>query len=365
MKTIQLVIIAMLISVGAMAQDFIYEGPAKQEVRSFWMSAMGIQKTQKFAEGVATLEAKIKEVKQKDPAYKTDKMEAEIVKWKAKAGSTGSTEQAQEDFSQLNPTQKAAKAEQLIRKLFEETHIGVRSSEVPVMQFRFKEYTDLVQKYISLNTKPQESSIKRTKLVIEKHVYQTNGDLTNIENSKANSSMPEAAEINYYLAKYNQLYWEAATKIFPEETAYADQYKTVADFVAKMGTIESMKANAEKNNLEKIKNRKLPAPVAVDAKLEKILTDGFNAKYGSTQKATALKAVLTQNGWTTLRNNVSGVVIGRERSAKLAYKGSDGKCYLLPDYVFIHEEYIGTSFTNTKAVFNGLDGDEMLCENVK
>jgi len=28
--------------------------------------------------------------------------------------------------------------------------------------------------------------------------------------------------------------------------------------------------------------------------------------------------VLTQNGWTTLRNSLTGIVIGRERSAKLA-----------------------------------------------
>lgn len=365
MKTIQLVFIAMLTSFGAMAQDFTYEGPARAEVRSFWTNAMGIQKTQKFAEGVAVLEAKLKEVKQKDPAYKTDKMEAEIAKWKAKTGSTSSTTPAAEDFSQLNPTQKAIKADQLLRKLFEETNIGVRPSDVPVMQFRFKEYSDMVQQYIALNTKPQEIYLKRTKTIIEKHVYQTNGDLTNIENAKASGTVPEVAERNYYLAKYNQLYWEAATKIFPEETAYADQYKTVSDFVNKMGSLESMKSAMEQNNAEKIKSRKLPAPVVVDAKLEKILIDGFNAKFGSTQKATALKAVLTQNGWTTLRHNVSGAVIGRERSAKLAYKGSDGKCYLLPDYVFIREEYIGTSFTNTKAIFNGLDGGEMLCENVK
>lgn len=364
MKRIQLVLIAALISFGAIAQDSTYEGPAKPEVRSFWMNAMGIQKTQKFAEGVAILEAKLKEVKQKDPAYATDKMEAEIVKWKAKAGSTGTTGQAKEDFSNLDPTQKSVKADQMLRKLFESS-ISVDSRDIPVMQIRFKEYTDLVQQYISLNTKPLEMYLNRTKTIIEKRVYQTNLDISNLERAKTVGTSPEVAERNYYLAKYNQLYWEAATKIFPEETTYADQYKVISDFVAKMGSLESMKASMENNNAEKIKGRKLPAPVVVDPKLEKILTDGFNAKYGSTQKATALKAVLTQNGWTTLRHSVTGIVVGRERSAKLAYKGSDGKCYLLPDYVFIREEYIGTSFTNTKAIFYGLDGSEMLCENVK
>jgi hypothetical protein len=36
----------------------------------------------------------------------------------------------------------------------------------------------------------------------------------------------------------------------------------------------------------------------------------------------------------------------------------------LPDYVFIREDYVGGAFINTLAVFNGLDGEEMLCENV-
>ena len=102
-----------------------------------------------------------------------------------------------------------------------------------------------------------------------------------------------------------------------------------------------------------------------DANMEKVVTNGFNKVYGASRNVSALKAVLTQNGWTILRNSLTGIVIGRQRTAKLAYKGSDGKCYLLPDYVFIHEDYVGNSFINTGAVFNGLDGEEMLCENVK
>ena len=98
--------------------------------------------------------------------------------------------------------------------------------------------------------------------------------------------------------------------------------------------------------------------------LEKVLIDGFNKTF-STKGAIALKAVLTQDGWTTLRNPLTSVIVGRERSARVAYKDSDGKCYLLEDYVFIHEEYIGGSFTNVKAVYNGLFGLEMLCENIK
>lgn len=363
MKAVSFVIVAILLSFASFSQDFIYEGPARAEVRSFWTNAMGIPKTQKYAEGVAVLEAKLKGVKEKDPAYKTDKMEAEITKWKAKAGTAAATVQPQDDFSKLNPTQKSIKADQLLRKLFDETVISVSTSTLPVIQFKFDDYNKLVQQYISLNTKPNESDIRRTKLIIEKHVYATNQDITKLEAFKGAGTTPEAAEVNYYLAKYNQLYWDAAVKIFPEETSYADQQKVITDFVIKNGSLEDLKAGMAKNNVDKIKNTKLPVTSVKDPKLEKVLTDGFNNAFSG--KATALKGVLVQNGWTTLRNSISGVVTGRERTAKLAYKAKDGKCYLLDDYIFIREEYIGSSFTNTKAIFNGLFGQEMLCENVK
>jgi hypothetical protein len=361
MKSLLLLVSLFCAVVSSHAQDFIYEGPAKPAVRSFWINAMGIPKTQKYTEGVAVLEAKLKEVKEKDPAYKTDKMEAEIAKWKAKTGTV--TEQPKEDFSNLNPTQKAIKADKLLRSLFDEVVISVSTSTLPTIQFKFDDYNKLLQQYISLNTKPKESDIKRTKIIIEKHLYQTNGDITKIEAVKEYGTTSETAEANYYLAKYNQLYWDAAVKIFPEEVSFADEQKVVTDFVNKYGSLEDLKAGMSKNNAEKIKNTKLPASSVKDTKLEKIVTDGFNNAYGT--KATALKAVLVQNGWTTLRNNISGVVTGRERTAKLAYKAKDGKCYLLDDYIFIREDYIGSSFTNTKAVFNGLFGQEMLCENVK
>jgi hypothetical protein len=76
MKAVLMIISGLIFILSVHSQDFIYEGSAKSDVRSFWTNAMGIQKTGKFAEGVAILEARHKGVKEKDPAYKTDKMEA-------------------------------------------------------------------------------------------------------------------------------------------------------------------------------------------------------------------------------------------------------------------------------------------------
>jgi hypothetical protein len=470
MKTLSLLTIALCCALFSFAQDFIYEGPARAEVRSFWTNAMGIPRSGKIAEGIAMMEAKLAVTKQKDPAYKTADMEAELAKWKSKLNAApktsdknessskpgpaapqrmvniadlttlapdnnysgqgkmyvniyfkqaadaktaisesnfntaqNKTEQMEKVISQLktkdplyntaamekelsdfkaaletqkyndatahqagrNAAQNAGKADELLRQLFESTHIGFSTGDEPVMPIRVQEYKDKTQTYLALGAKGNANQLDFMKKLIDKHIIETNREIVMTDNLVAKGSGTNWAEIAYYIIQYHLAFWDAAQKVYPDETDFANEYKKTADFATQIGSIANMKAKGGAAELVEIKNRKLPVPVVKDAKLEKILTDGFNAKYGASNKVSALKAVLTQDGWTTLRNAISGAVIGRERTAKLAYKGSDGKCYVLTDYVFIHEEYIGSSFINTKAVFNWLDGKEMLCENVK
>ena len=461
--------VALLFTLTLTAQDFIYEGPARSEVRSFWTNAMGIPRSGKIAEGVAMMEAKLAATKQKDPAYKTADMEAELKKWKDKLAAasskpaestaapaasgitspqnkvdiknlvistapagysgpakedvayyyTSATEakqniidkkftgadskirkmenaldaikahdpaynsaalaaeinnfkaavetekynQTQQQEINRNAAQNNGKADELLRQLFESTHIGFSTGDEPVMPLRVQEYIDKTQAYFALGAKGNANQLDYMKKLIDHHIVETNQDIVRIDNLVDKGAGTNWAEIAYYTIQYNLAFWDAAQKVYSNETDFAAEYKKTADFAAKIGSIENMKAKGGAAEIEKIKNRKLPATTVKDTKLEKILTDGFNNTFSG--KATALKAVLVQNGWTTLRNSISGVVTGRERSAKLAYKGKDGKCYLLDDYIFIREEYIGSSFTNTKAVFNGLFGKEMLCENVK
>jgi hypothetical protein len=468
MKSILLLVISFCVYSTSFAQDFIYEGPAQSEVRSFWMNAMGLKKTGKLTEGIAMMEAKLAATKLKDPAYKTADMEAELKKWKDKQAAASSNpittsnpvksdvvtpqrivnissltlttapssytgaakmyvtnyyrqqadakkfiethgfnsaqskiEQMEKSLIQLkakdaiyntvdmekevkdfvaaletekynNAKQNAAednvealntKADVLLRHLFESTHIGFSSSDEPVMPIRVEDYKNKTQEYAALGTKGTTGQLSYMKKLIDLHIIETNKEIVGIEDVYNRGSGTNWATICYYTIQYHLAYWDAVLKAFPDETDFKDEYKKVADFATKIGSIENMKAKGGAAELVEIKNRKLPATTVSDSKLEKILADGFNAKYGD--KATALKVVMVQNGWTTLRNNISGVVTGRERSAKLAYKAKDGKCYLLDDYIFIKEEYIGNSFTNTKAVFNGLFGNEMLCENVR
>lgn len=169
----------------------------------------------------------------------------------------------------------------------------------------------------------------------------------------------------YYNMQGTQIFWDAAVTLFPEEPQFLVAYKKITAHVNLYGSLDNIYVKTQGNKVERIKNTKLPPATVKDAALEKILIEGFNKKYGQEYKGTALKAVLTQDGWTIERNSITGIVTGRNRTGKIAYKGNDGKCYLLSNNIFIYQAFIGNSFSNTEVIYNGLGGEEMLCENVK
>ncbi len=167
----------------------------------------------------------------------------------------------------------------------------------------------------------------------------------------------------YYEMQAEQIHWDAAQKVFPDEPKFAEAYQKITAMVNKYGGLDKIAGQNKINNTEKIKNQLLPAAIVKDAALEKMFVDAFNKRYAAEYKGTATKAIMLQSDWQTERNQITGIVTGRIRQGAVVYKGSDGKCYLI-SIMHLYQEYIGNSFQNTKAVY-AQNGQEMLCENVK
>ncbi len=348
-----------------------YAGPAKMYVTNYYKQAedakTNIQR-QIFTGAqnkIEQMEKSLAQLKTKDPSYNTAAMEAEIKNFKAAM----ETEKYNIENANAAGDNKAASEEaaaKVLKEIFGMDNLDFRTDQFPLRAMIVQKHKASLQSYLALSAKASASALegyrKNNDVFFLTH---TNTTLKKFENFLPTAKGTDWIEGIYYSLQYHQSFWDAAQKIYPQENDFAAMYQKVTAFVNKAGSMENMKGKGNANNTEYIKNTKLPVAVVKDAKLEKVLIDDFNKKYGTSNNVSALKAVLTQDGWSTLRNSISGAVIGRERTAKVAYKGSDGKCYVLTDYVFIREEYIGSSFTNTKAVFNWLDGKEMLCENVK
>ena len=358
---------------AADAKSSEYTGVAKNQVKYFWDRAL--QPADKQSDGeldgnIRDMEYALKATKEKDPAYNASEMETALKKikddFKAKKlaevrnTSGDRRKQPQQEKVVTDPTG-------LMEKLFIDAKISVGStSDLPEAPAKIVAYKAKLDKLLSMDyTDALIKTGRNAKGNISGFKNSTEREIDKIEGTLKQARDKSNMEYRYYTIQFHQAFWDAAQKVFPEESSYADMYKKTTAAFTGLGSLEQLYAKAELNRIEYIKNTKFPVAAVKDANLEKIITNGFNKVYGAAHNVSALKAVLTQNGWTTLRNTLTGIVVGRQRSAKLAYKGNDGRCYLLPDYVFIHEDYFGSSFINTAAVFNGLDGEEMLCENAK
>ncbi len=359
--------------------ELSYKGPAKNNVESFWANGTKPYETMGIVElnvAIENMHNSLERTKEKDPAFDAKEMEAALAKFENKRKQL-KTEQANEYTGDKVRDAEKIKAKEdkkimgdpgkLFEDMFENESLQTGAGSVTAEKLKTKiaNYKEKSESLFAMDY--TDAKIKHTRMskgVINGMKASTNKKVEEVDVMLGKYRSNEAMEIGYYTMQLHMLYWNTVQKVFNEEPSFKEMYDKVKATADKMGSLESMLAKADANNTQYINDTKLPNALVKDAAMEKLLTDGFNKNFSS-QGASALKAVLTQEGWTTLRNSITSVITGRERSAKVAYKGADGKCYVLTDYVFIHEEYIGGSFTNRKAVFNGLFGSEMLCENVK
>lgn len=367
MRKLILSVAMVLFTIAVNAQDPNYKGPARMLVMAFWNEAGKLQNNK--GGSVINLESLLADTKSKDVAYNTTAMEEEVKKWKAKSAA-----------EPADPVKARKQLSADITRMFNDitncVQITIPSEEKDIADFKARVKYILERKEILAAFKEKykddaylETLVNELKSGSEIPLNrEINNVVLTINSPYGNASSEETDfKATYYKIQGIQAYWEAAQQMFPEIPECGEAVKKCTELSNKYGTVEKIKAISKANLVAEIKSRKLPAPVVKDAALEKILIEGFNKRYGPAYNAKAVKAVLTQDGWTTERNAITGIVTGRNRTAKIAYKTQegDGKCYLLAGNIFIYEEYIGGSFTNTKVIYNGLGGDEMLCENVK
>jgi len=376
MKTCFLITAALLFSIFSFPQDANYKGPGKMEVLSFWRQAEMFKNGKGTETTLSNMKKSLDALKQKDPSYNSSSMESEFNKRKDEVEKKLAVEEnkfnKQADARNAK-NEKSREITQMFNDVTNCIHIPMPHKEKDIADFKVRVKSILIRKDILTAFKEAnkddaylETLIKELKIGADIPLSREINNVV-LEINDPTGSDGNDWEQPYYEVQGIIAYWEAAQQVFPEIPECADALKKCNELKNKYGTAEQIKAILKTNKASAIKTRKLPAPVVKDVALEKVLIDGFNKRYGPAYNARAVKAVLTQDGWTTERNEITGIVTGRNRTGKIAYKTEegDGKCYLLAGNIYIHEEYAGGSFTNTKVSYYGLGGDEMLCENVK
>lgn len=365
MKTTRILFFMMLVSASYFSQEASYDGPAKMYVNNFNrdLESAKVSKSKGAMVAIQTkisqLEKGITNIKSKDPAYNTSVMESELASLK-EFYEANKDNQKKAMEAQHNSQWSDVNLKKDLDYLFKEANLQVGHNNIDLAQKRLDDFKAKTESVLSkASTAPQD---------YVKYISKFNGtmpqfydrnkallaDINNVEEYK-----PAFFELQLYEA-----YWDAAQKIYPEQTEFKEAHAKIVAYKKSVGGLKDVEKVSEKNSIEKIKNNKMDAPLAKDPALEKFVLDAFNATFKNDYGA-ALKVVLTQNGWTTERNQLTSAITGRNRTTQVAYKGKDGKCYLLSGVVYIYEEYIGDKFTNRVIVYKGLGGTEMLCENIK
>lgn len=369
MKSALFVFTLLFSMINANGQDNNYTGPASAAVKAFWDEAAKLEQSNAAAEAnsnktkIATLARKIQEIKAMDVTYNTAAMEAKfkkltetIISPKVKTGLV-----IQDRHEMALKSQQVAK---ILNSLFHiSTQVDNRRLKTIVQEI--EDYKKQLAEVLTMDTSGNKSELRQHFAQLKTSFKSAENDLLELDRRCREQTVAENADVKYYELEYNQAYWDAAQKIYPNEPDFKKVWQLAAKLVDGLGTIDDVHKLASKSKQQKINDTKLPLAAMKDAALEKMFMDAFDKFHGEEFKGKAVKAVLTSDEWSIERNNITGIVTGRVRRAVVLYKGKDGKCYLTANF-FLHQEYVGNSFSSTAtSKFPIMGSQEMLCGNVK
>ncbi len=357
------------------AADNAYSGTAKMYVTNFYKQQADAQKFME-REAISSLQSKIEQMKKsvasiktKDPAYNTSAMEKDITSIEAWY-EENKDNQAKKMQAQHDADWAGIHNRNDLDALFKNPMLKVGSASISSVPQLLKDYNTKAEELLKkdpFSVQTSQYSKEGTEEVVTDFIRKTNDFLTQNQRLLKEATKLEDYEADFHELRLHQAYWAAAQKFFPNQAAYAQMYQKISTQISQVGSIEDVKKTLEKNRIEKIKSTKMPQAAVNDAILEKAILDGFNRQFKDSAKKTGLKVVITSTDWITERNNLTSVIIGRRREARIAYKAENGKCYLAAENVLLYEEYIGGKFTNQRVIYKYItyEGEEMLCENVK
>ncbi len=140
--------------------------------------------------------------------------------------------------------------------------------------------------------------------------------------------------------------WTGGGQSTKADLGWYGQFELDGDNIAKF------QATANKLNEAKLDQVKLPKAAANDAGLEaKFLACTQAHAKAEGWKETFVKCIITSRDWSIERNSLTGVILGRKRSAALCATWPDGHC-TYQTFSF-YQQYDGANYSSTVR-FNGV-----------
>ncbi len=350
-----------------------YNGKAKVFVDKFWILVEDLKKSNAGnSEGkvpsykiiLDKAKVQLKYVKEKDPSYDVTAME-QVLKPYEEGLTTYFQEKKDAVQSQLNNNDKNGDG---VAGLFMGSStteiVGTGDTEADVAKHKeqIKAYNEKVEKVIASSP----SNIASIEYYIKNSVKSDKERIIKTE-LEINKAKGIGTLFNYRELIGIEAYWNAAKRILTNVPEAAEVQQLAAAALQRVGTEEQVRAKIEAKRLELIKNKKMPVAVKKDANIEQKFKTDFSKILANSPKyndETIIKINIIDNDWTTVRNQYTGIIVGRAISAAIATKKADGR-YFVYDFVNYLEEYNGSTYVNGKCDHGYKWPQEILLENIK
>ncbi|MDZ4807840.1 MAG: hypothetical protein SGI96_06170 [Bacteroidota bacterium] len=364
MKTL-LSLILILLTMSTSAQIGTYNGKAQIFVLKFWKCMEMIKKIESEnppdkirlcrvqAENASS---QIDYIKKKDPAYDAASLEAMITPY---------LEAAAAEVKLKNEKVRAAgnnadKEGDGIAGLF----MGTTTTEVRTTGNTDEDIANHKLQIVAYNQKVEKLIAAGISGANQYETYIRNLSAPSTQQIKKLEEQISKADNKLGLIAYRDLvgietYWSAAKKVFINVPETGQVQNLAAAALQRIGTEEAVAVKIRKNYEDKIRNKKMPAAEMVNAGLESEFRKVFNNSF---KELTIIKINIIAREWTVIRNEVTGVILGRKHSAAIAVKTKEGNCALY--YFHIGQPYTGSGYGLSAENARGFDG-ELLCDNIK
>lgn len=202
-----------------------------------------------------------------------------------------------------------------------------------------------------------------------------NGDMDDYQSKATTFELtlnPSRAEVNKYGYSHSR-YWqwpELVNKLSPGEhnvrvELWAGATSATSTYFPKRRSLTALSIGEFKLSKKPGDHIKIGIdfntikPGMVNAALEKEMFNALASSDGD--KLTPSKVVIVDAGWTIVRNELTGIILGRKIGAivKVKYKDS-GFCYA--EYVEYNEDYTGSSYTHINRT-NDVGGSQIDCDS--
>lgn len=301
-------------------------------------------------------EEKIKLIKKSQADYDVTTLQNELATYK-NAG-----DKSENDKNNTNKDAFDLSVE--MDKIFKAPTLNDYTGGQAIAEAAIKDYKTLTGNFISNNAKQRVDNAKKANRYrhgegLTSEMLGFDKEVTEIKNEYNKSDTETGAIAYYYLANKYLLYWETAKNCMPEEKLFSDNYTLIANLFKEMGSVDAAKTIAKSNAKAKMAKVKIPVAVRKDAATETLFKQTFAAQGWN---ETILIINLRDTDWSIVKNEYTGVIVGRAQTAAIAAKNKNGDCIL---YIFtIMQDYNGSGYQTT-AHRRTHDAAPMLCENVK